>query len=125
MTSINDILKVRDFYKVEQFFRVYNIKMWPDWHDVYDFDEFSILKFVPEEPGVFIIRRKFQKDLIVLIDAAENLKEKLLDCLVNPPDELAKHIYKGEILEFAFLRTLDPYTVKDGILEDFKHLRNS
>jgi len=98
--------------------------MWPDWHDVYDFDEFSILKFAPEEPGVFLIRRKFQKDFIILIDAAENLKEKLLDYLVNPPDELEKHIYKGEILEFAFLRTLDPYTVKDGILEDLKRIRN-
>ncbi len=52
-------------------------KVWPDWHDRYDFDEFCILRFAPEEPGVFIIRLKDGEDWIdsiLHIDAAYNIK---------------------------------------------------
>ncbi|MEO0149977.1 MAG: hypothetical protein ABIL23_06120 [candidate division WOR-3 bacterium] len=102
-------------------------KVWPDWHDRYDFDEFAILKFVPEEPGVFLIRRKFYDDYmnyIIMIDAAENLRKRLLEYINDPPEEIRQYLNKGEILEFAFLRTLDPYTIKHGIVEDLRRLRN-
>ncbi len=103
-------------------------KVWPDWHDRYDFDEFNVLRFAPEEPGVFMIRRKFYEDYlssIILIDASENLKGRLLEEWENPSGKVKEYLERGEILEFSFLRTLDPYTIRDGILEDLRNLGNT
>ncbi len=103
-------------------------KVWPDWHDKYDFDEFNILRFAPNEPGVFLIRRKYYEDYIksiLLIDASENLKERLLEEWENPSEKVRKYLEMGEILEFSFLKTLDPFTIRDGILENLRDIANS
>ncbi len=102
-------------------------KVWPDWHDKYDFDEFNILRFAPDEPGVFLIRRKYYEDYIksiLLIDASENLKERLLEEWENPSGRVREYLEMGEILEFSFLKTLDPFTIRDGILESLGNIAN-
>ncbi|MFZ8834361.1 MAG: hypothetical protein ACO2O5_09210, partial [Candidatus Caldipriscus sp.] len=61
---------------------------------------------------------------IILIDASENLKDRILEEWENPSGKVKKYLERGEILEFSFLRTLDPYTIRDGILEDLRNLGN-
>ncbi|NPA80207.1 MAG: hypothetical protein GXO29_04060 [Thermotogae bacterium] len=99
-------------------------KIWPDWHDVYDFDEYMVERFAPESPGVFLVRIRERDwyDSILLIDSSDNIKEALLRLLRQPEGEVQKALNRGEILEFRFFRAVEHEKLKYDILENFRRL---
>lgn len=94
-------------------------KVWPDWHDKYDLDEYMVERFAPESPGLYMVRIKDEEwdRSILLLDSADNIKEALLQVLRSPEGPVRAALMRGEILEFRFFRAVEHEKLKHDILE--------
>jgi len=95
-------------------------KVWPDWHDRYDFDEYMVERFAPEAPGLYLIRVKDREwdESLLLIDSSDNIKYALLRILRSPDGPVKAAISNGDILEFRFFKAVEHEKLKHDILEN-------
>ncbi len=102
-------------------------KVWPDWHDYYDFDEYMVERFAPEAPGLYLIRLKDREweESILLLDSSDNLKEALLSVLKAPDGAVKLALERGELLEFRFFKAVEHEKIKHDILENLRSLRDT
>ncbi|NPB04620.1 MAG: hypothetical protein GXO39_09485 [Thermotogae bacterium] len=102
-------------------------KVWPNWHDHYDFDEYMVERFAPTSPGLYMIRMKDREwyESILVLDGAPNIKEALLKHLSHPKGTLKTALERGEILEFRFFRAKEYEKLRDDVLENLRDLRNT